>query len=470
MIMNGIPPFLDNIETVGIKPKMNSQAEDWKKQVLRNRKRGYLHSEGAAVNKRVYNELNGYLHSKTIFELSEDSLKQFTLLRSRLQECCKHGLYREFTEGGGLEFIAAHTCNHKYCFVCNKLRSKTIRRKFVKFFEAYPEVRQQYDFMHLTLTVPHTESGWKGKKFYASELMEAFNFMRKSSWWKKLVFAGEFGVEITKNSNGLHIHIHSLLLVEKSRGSRNELHRKIFLHWNKSTAEGEFQPIDDATWELIKKSNKTFENMDRAKINRNGATLIGLESLYVLSNKQKKGYKYCERSESWKRYINPNDDNEFLAGLLECIKYHFEPSGMYLNEGKLDFELLNEILPAIYRKPLYRKFGAFHTSTKNAHPGAAMLNFNVKDSAKEETLEALAETANDTVINPVTGKEAGRDEYNFTVMACNKVWYDKENEYLPKVYPNVKRRHLPSWTVANALLEMLIMSVPGIERKSRTYK
>ena len=46
----------------------------------------------------------------------------------------------------------------------------------------------KYDLMHLTLTVPHNSDGWRGKKFYFKEIIQAFNQMRKTEEWNALVF------------------------------------------------------------------------------------------------------------------------------------------------------------------------------------------------------------------------------------------------------------------------------------------
>ena len=181
---------------------------------------------------------------------------------------------------------SAMTCNHRFCNVCNALRAKKLRSKFFNFFQSLERnvfIKQKYchffpdlvhfsylkksefkkiensrelyktgediakgfNFMHLTLTVPHHNGTWQGKQYYAKELLECFNKMRKCNWWEALVFAGEQTIETTNTDNGLHIHIHALLLVKKDcKQSRNLLYGKIFSKWNELTIDYSRPSID----------------------------------------------------------------------------------------------------------------------------------------------------------------------------------------------------------------------------------
>ena len=259
-------PFLDNIETlgrVGSKSKKGtpeiegrplwemeeSEIKEWlnepflseeekeglmvlefqrQERVNHNRKRAFAMSRGVKQNQLAYKRLEKYLDEDKDRIFSTKEAVVITSYRRAISCCCHHSLFREHN-GGALEFIAANTCKHKYCNVCNARRCKEIRKRYRFLFEKDESLLKDYDFMHLTLTVPHTAAGWNGKQWYAEDLMKKFNLMRKRSWWKSTVYAGEFGVEATKNGNGLHIHIHSLLLVRKSPGNRNFLHRNILM-------------------------------------------------------------------------------------------------------------------------------------------------------------------------------------------------------------------------------------------------
>eukprot|EP00903_Cladosiphon_okamuranus_P000391 g389.t1 len=245
--------------------------------------------------------------------------------------------------------------------------------------------------MHLTLTVPHSQKGWRGREWYANELMKEFNYMRKKAFWKRMVYSGEFGVEVTRNDDGMHIHIHALLLVYKRKQNRNELHRFILEAWNRQT-QGSSQRTCFSEEEItaILKSNKLLTPEYVDQLFPCGATFVGLESLYLRSTEPKRGYHWCERSGAYKRYVSLKDGKDiFLAGIMECIKYHFEPMATK-KDGTYDFDLICDILPAIKGKPLFRKFGAFHSGSKNAHPGAKELNINYKDeNVAEEAAEDL---------------------------------------------------------------------------------
>ncbi|PHN00714.1 hypothetical protein [Flavilitoribacter nigricans] len=140
---------------------------------------------------------------------------------------------------------------------------------------------------------------------------------------------------------------------------------------------------------------------------------------------------------------------------MECIKYHFQPMAMY-EDGTLDFKLIEEILPAIKGKPLYRKFGAFHAGTKKAHPGAKMLNINYNpEESGAELAEDLADTGHDQVVDPETGEPALREEYQYFLISLAKVFVDPEDELRIKISDNVRKQYLSNArTCMDTLVEM----------------
>lgn len=202
--------------------------------------------------------------------------------------------------------------------------------------------------------------------------------MRKKPFWKKAVYAGEYTVEFTRNQNGLHIHIHALLLVKKAEQNRNQLYEDILLAWNRQTTweEAPRKVFSETQKAAIAKALK-WENTNLVDdlLDPTGSTLCGLESLYVLKDGKK-------------RYVNPENEKEFMAGIMECLKYHFEPckvkkdketgeinlkqGAMNQPNGRFDIDLIIEVLPAIYGQRLYAKIGAFY--------GDARLNMNQTDS------------------------------------------------------------------------------------------
>ena len=491
-----IEPFLDNIETVGRfsseptigfvgdfsedRSTTNYDLTNESEKVSRNRKRCYRMSRGKRQASLFRDDINDYLGTNPQ-EITPEQLEHLLDYRLALSSCCHYSLFREHKSNGAKEFIGAHTCKHKLCPICNAQRSKNMRRKFLAFFDKNPELLRGYDFMHLTLTVPHQSSGGRFKGFYATELMKTFNHMRKRAFWKRMVYAGEFSVEVTKNDSGLHIHLHALLLVEKSTQNRNELHAQILTHWNKLTAgAGTRQEITEKEKQAILKGNKALTKWEVDQLDPTGATFIGLESLYISSKVQKKGYRHCKHSGLWKKYLSPKDGEVFMAGIMECLKYHFEPIALK-EDGHLNCALAAEILPAIKGQPLYRKFGAFHSGTKNAHPDAKMLNINSsKDAEIDEEIEAILEETGSEIENPETGTPAEREEYEYFMITMSTVYLDPEQDYKITIANPKKKRYIDpaiSKTTFDALKHMAEMGAmsawkrkkhpPSIDQKRR---
>ena len=453
-----IEPFLDNKETVGsfyaepeigfigdfsqVHPRelLNNTADGGK--VARNRKRCFRMARGKKQADLFREDINFYLRENPD-EVSPEQLEHLLDYRLALSSCCHYSLFREHKSNGAKEFIGAHTCKHKLCPICNAQRSKNMRRKFLQFFDKNPDLLHQYDFMHLTLTVPHSKEGGKYQGFYATDLMKTFNKMRKRAFWKRMVYAGEFSVEITRNDAGLHIHIHSLLLVHKSTQNRNELHKEILLHWNKLTdGAGSRQEFTEEEKAAILKSNKHLTNWEVDGMSPSGATFVGLESLYVSSKEQKPGYRYCPHSGLWKKYLSPKDGEFFMNGIMECLKYHFEPIALK-KDGSLNVALVVEILPAIKGQPLYRKFGAFHSGTKNAHPDAKMLNINAnKDAELEEDINEMLEEMGTEIENPETNEPAEREDYDYFMVTMSTVYLHPDNDYQITIADPRKKHYL----------------------------
>lgn len=457
--MNPINPFLDNIETVGISKPMNKTGNFMiPEKALFNRKRGNKISNHARKNVKAYSEV-----SKYIMDMDSEArpFNYMINLRNKLQNCCTYTMVRLHKKPSTIEFIGAHTCKHKLCHVCNYERSKVLRRKYLNYFNKNEFIdkttgevskKSDFDFMHLTLTVPHSENnGFRGKRWYADELMKEFNYLRKKAYWQKFVFAGEFGVEVTKNANGLHIHIHSLLIIRKFPQSRNLLHRWILKNWNMQTVcpASKREKFTEDEKNSIKKGNKLFADNDLNALNPQGSTLIGLESLYTYSGKKLKATdKWNQEKGMWKHYVNAEEERDFMAGIMECIKYHFEPLCLNQHDGTFDFDLLCEILPAIQGKPLYRKFGNFH--------GVKELNIN--ENVEENITELLAEVAKEQVIHPETEQPVNIGDYSYCMLSAKSIFYDIKNNYKPFIKRSAKKSFLPQHTLKEALQYMTQLS------------
>lgn len=431
-----------------------AEMSEHEKKVFRNRKRGFRIANNARVNKGLYTTVCEYIQHN---DLTAYEMEYFTRLRRSLQTCCQHSLFRQYENGNALEYIASQTCKHKMCKVCNTEREKAIRKKYLSYFRKNQLVdkktgevskTEDFDFMHLTLTVPHSENGFRGQKWYATELMSMFNAMRKTSFWNYFVWGGEFGVEVTKKQSGLHIHIHALLIVHRETQNRNRLHREILLKWNELTASETAQRKEFSEDEkiAIKKGNKTLSDTDINSLDASGATLVGLESLYVLKDKKiGRSDKWDADKSKWKHYINATDENEFMSGILECLKYHFEPIAFDKENGVYQFELLREILPNIYKKPLYRKFGNLH--------GVQELNINENSDTVQDAKEAI-EQIGDIPTHPETGEED--NGFNYVVVSARNVFYDIHNKYKPSIPSRARRLDLTDsdYTIMTAIIEM----------------
>lgn len=311
--------------------------------------------------------------NKNLSHKQNEELENFS---RKLFQCGGLSLYREESEKDNT-YMHSLTCKHKMCFICNSERKRKLRLLYYHFFTvAEPDIMKKYDFMHLTLTVPHTLEGWKGSKVYNKELLQSFNELRKLFFWKQDVFAGEYSVEVTKNKNGLHVHIHSLLLVEKGLGNRNALYVNILKAWNKLTIWGDAKEFEEKRIEGIKKSlgflgESAISVIDR--LNPNGSTLVGLESLYTYQKGKK---QYCT-----------GEPQSMINGIMETMKYHFEPAQLYKDKGAYDVALLAEIVPMMKGERLYGKFGAFYKEKR--------LNLSSVEDISFEDLAKLGILADD---------------------------------------------------------------------------
>ena len=282
-------------------------------------------------------------------KLSHKQKEELENFGRKLFQCGGLSLYRE---DGAKDNTYMHslTCKHKMCFICNSERKRKLRLLYFHFFTvSEPGLIKNYDFMHLTLTVPHDENGWRGNRVYNKEILSSFNELRKCFFWKESVYAGEYSVEVTKNKNGLHVHIHALLLVEKSLGNRNALYVNILKAWNKLTIWGEKKDFEEKRKEGVRKSLSFLGENAETVINQlqaNGSTLVGLESLYIYQKGQK---RHCS-----------GKVQSMIAGIMETMKYHFEPCELYKAKGLYDVALLAEIVPMMKGERLYGKFGAFY--------------------------------------------------------------------------------------------------------------
>lgn len=311
--------------------------------------------------------------------LMKDNSSLVGLLQN-LHKCASNTLYA--ADYDKIRLIAPLTCKHKLCNICNWNRQKSIRRKYMRWFEnnkmlcriskgkniKYCTQAQlesflnknfkvlseniEYDLMHLTLTVPHTVGGWRGSDIYIDEIIKTFHDMRRLKWWSDFVYGGEYGVETTKNDSGFHTHIHSLLMVKKRTNSRNLLHYEIFREWNRLTVNSESERLEFTDYQIQKilKGNKLFTEDYVKALNPKGATLIGLNCIYTTKNQ---GNQFV------KVYTSEWGSEAMMRGVMETISYHFKPRTFHKGESDTNFDVARiiEMLPKVQGKILYRRFG-----------------------------------------------------------------------------------------------------------------
>jgi len=403
-----------------------------------------------------------------------------------LCQCGGRGLFRRRIDRREATLITALTCSHRLCNICNMLRATTMRKKWNAFFadlEKNVRVRKaqehmfenipretksisrlnvdeetgemtvseeqttftsgadllaNFDFMHLTLTVPHGPDGWNGKKYYAKELIKAFNTMRKTSWWTAIVFGGEISVETTRSQEGgLHIHIHALLLTDKRVfGSRNKLLEEILMKWNyltidktrpeeeknfdSDTEEGRSR-IDGIRKGMASCGDKYFNEFMECLDGR-GSTMIGIKSLYYELTPEQAATRKKTFSVNGKTYgyCNNKQPKSMVKGVMECLKYHFEPAVLECADGSLDTDFLKEVLPNIYRQRLYGKFGGFY--------GVKQLNVVEEPVSMDELMEGLAENGKEP-FDPVNGLPIQEDECRYVIADSRNISFAENSPH-----------------------------------------
>ena len=363
----------------------------------------------------------------------------------------------------------------------SKVKKKKKKKSKIAFYVSGKEIAENLDFMHLTLTVPHKNGLWNGKEYYAQELLEAYHTMRKCDWWNELVFGGEACIETTQNeANNLHIHIHAMILVDKNqKGSRNTLLKLILEKWNELTIDYTLDEtiftnerregitnmlsfLKPKVWYMevdgkkIASENHYPNNEDPFlkieadkvinKLDARGSTMIGLSSLYkeITQNEydNSKGGTF-KRGNKCYRYVNTSKPKEMIKGVLECLKYHFEPCSLELDDdrGTLNAPLLLQLIPNIYRKRLYSKFGGFY----------GIKQLNVTEEIQEEDTEDFLENAQAECYNPRTGEPMGSDELQFVVFDVKDLVF-KPDEHRYSIHRRkIKMVHPPGETVRQAI-------------------
>lgn len=411
--------------------------------------------------------------------LTETQKLHLSRLVKDASRCANFSLYGHDTVEKQIKYFASVFCGNKTCFVCNYARQKRVRRKYFAWFKDNAELCRivksdktkyvsrsrwesfyqgkgwalagmvGYDLMHLTLTVPHyLETGFQGDRYYFQRIADLFHYMRNEDpQWNDLVYGGEYGIETTRTeANGLHIHIHSLLFAKRGQQNRNRLHKVILKAWNELTVNPdntrtEFTPEVKA---LIKKSNRQITDEYVDSLDPRGTTMINLEMIYSMDRGQKVR-------------VTEFNSKEMLFAIMETIKYHFEPLAFDKENRSFDLDLMAELMPVIYRKQLYKKFGCLH--------GEASLNMKDGAEALEEDYGEAAE---------LVDEETGEITARFNYFVCNPAYVyhvpDHDNAIVLSKIGRERARKLEAHSTSNAIHQLGRMVQASIKTKSSTQK
>lgn len=364
-------------------------------------------------------------------EKYRETLKLYYTLRKSNKSC-----YAVFQEGKKYrqQHLASFYSKHRLDEVWNWRKSQLIR-KIWRDYLLETKIYEDFKPMHLMLTVPHTAEGWNGKQFYGAELIEKFNFMRKHPEWKKMIYGGEYGMEVTrKGKNGLHIHLHCLVFQRKGY-TVDEVWKWIADHWyNLTSAEiTHYEPLyihikDSKTNQYIRNDNRVYRLNPRTN------------QKYLDQEIGSKKKYYLDDSDPWYRSLKGEDKlKSYVNGVMECIKYHFKSDNFKTQDGDWDIDLIAHVLNNSKSMRFYSKFGGFYTEKR--------LNYSRIESGEEgitttdlldddQDINGNAQAAIDGLINPFTNKPAQLHEYVKVLATPETIKHKSKSErYEPIVDP-----------------------------------
>ena len=270
--------------------------------------------------------------------------------------------------------------------------------------------------VHIMLSVPHAGGLWQGKDFYAKELLGKFHEMRRATFWKRAIYGGEYGLEITKspNGHGLHIHIHSLAFINPHY-SINEVRDWIRERWHQLTGA-------QATW---------CDGLFNYKKNEKGQ--------FILDTKNGLPYK-DGKGEFVRKKFRVNGSSslaDYTKAVLETIKYHFKGDEMVKPSGEYDIPLMMDILKHSKRLRFYSRFGAFYKDYEldmDKLRKERVAPEGETDEEGEDVGLASAADVEQRVLNPFTNEL----DSNYRMAFCNpeNLNYTSKKSRRPNVLTN----------------------------------
>lgn len=334
---------------------------------------------------------------------------------------------------------------HRYDPVWNWRKSGLIRNKYRDFLAtAVCEnpltgqsdlIIRSYIPIHMVLTLPHRDGEFQGERFYARHLLRFFAEVRRTEYWKKWIYGGEYGLEIKKSSkNGLHIHMHSFLFLHPHK-KVNEFRAWLLKKWEKLTG---------ATF-------CHFETLYKYKKGKNGRYIT--EPVFLHDEEtdtwhmQPKGVERDAdgRIVSWngikerkkKFYLNQESPiEEYLDGVMECIKYHFKGDDLMDESGEhYDIPLMIDVLENSQYLRFYSRFGGlykvpelgFGKMDRSASQILEVMDGEtvLEDQEEEEVMGSTA-GVEENLINPFTLEKAVPESYTRCVVRPEKLFYKKD--------------------------------------------
>jgi hypothetical protein len=277
---------------------------------------------------------------------------------------CSPATYAIFKNPDGKHYSSqgiTFTCSkHRIDPVWNYVKSKKLRSAVHSWMKD-EQIHERFQPMHLVLTVPHPDGVWMGKKFYAKEMIQRFNIMRKSKGWNKYIYGGLQCLEITrKGKNGLHIHIHAMVL-QRPEFDRNEVYEFISSEWQRHTGAIK-------CWYETLYVHKRVNDQDKKS-----AWICELDDQgRKIWDDDRQEYKkkkfYLDNRYDWFRELPAEEKfQQYVNGVLECIKYHFKYESFKTgkkvdgtNVDQWDIALIADVLKHSKNLRMYDKFGALY--------------------------------------------------------------------------------------------------------------
>jgi hypothetical protein len=346
---------------------------------------------------------------------------------------CNKGIYAVFNNNQCIstQLLACWYSKNRLDPVWNYRKSMLIRKAWYEYLKQ-STIHEQYLPIHLVLTVPHKDGVWRNDRFYARQLISAYNWLRKEKKFKEFIYGGEYGLECKKSTtgNGFHIHIHSLLF-QRPEYSINEVREWIVKRWKTLTGnESGYSGIHYEQLYCYKRDESgQYISQEREVIT--GTTEVedhlGAFAYEPLLEQKKVRKKFR---------VGPGSSLEdYLSGVMECIKYHFKPGCLKKEDNTFDFDLIRSILNNTKNLRMYSRFGALYKEKKLDF---TRLEKPVQEQTDLELDEEVVMATLDTVIyrlvNPLTMKPARLSEFRMAI-SCPEFLSHRPKDYIKPCEP-----------------------------------